>query len=142
MPHTHAQLEEQLAQLQQQYMQRMAHEFPLLQQKLQQLALSTAPWRELTSELVLKFHTLAGSAGTFGLAQVGVESKKLELSFTQLLEQQNPPDSDFLQQAMTDFSAMRRAADLSSGIRVPAATTERSEQIGRASCRERVAAPV
>ncbi len=128
MPHTHAQLEEQLAQLQQQYMQRMAHEFPLLQEKLQQLALSTASWRELSSELVLKFHTLAGSAGTFGLAQVGVESKKLELSLKKLLEQQNPPDSAFLTQAMADFSAMRRAADLSSGIRVPAATTERSER--------------
>lgn len=128
MPHSHAQLEQQLAQLQQQYLQRMATDLPLLQDKLLHLGVQAEQWRELAAELVLKFHTVAGSAGTFGLAQSGVHAKQLELALKKLLEQQAPPDTAFMQQALATFASLRSAANLSPVVTVPAAMTERSER--------------
>lgn len=128
MPHSHAQLEQQLAQLQQQYLQRMATDLPLLQDKLLHLGVQAEQWRELAAELVLKFHTMAGSAGTFGLAQSGVHAKQLELALKKLFEQQAPPDTAFMQQALATFASLRSAANLSPVVTVPAAMTERSER--------------
>ena len=128
MPHSHAQLEQQLAQLQQQYLQRMATDLPLLQDKLLHLGVQAEQWRELAAELVLKFHTMAGSAGTFGLAQSGVHAKQLELALKKLLEQQAPPDTAFMHQALATFASLRSAANLSPVVTVPAAMTERSER--------------
>lgn len=127
MPHTQAQLEQQLALLQQQYVQRLAAELPILHSKLLELSEPVAPWRELVAELVLKFHTLAGSAGTFGLAETGVQAKKLELLFKNLLAQQAVPSLELQQQALGYFQAMRAAANLSPVVTVQGATTERNE---------------
>lgn len=127
MPHTQAQLEQQLAQLQQQYLQRLATDLPALQDKLLELSEPDVAWREVSAELVLKFHTLAGSAGTFGLAETGVQAKKLELLFKNLLAQQQPPSHELFQQALGFFHAMRAAANLSPVVTVHGAITERNE---------------
>ncbi|HAT41661.1 MAG TPA: diguanylate cyclase [Rheinheimera sp.] len=127
MPHTQAQLEQQLAQLQQQYLQRLATDLPALQDKLLELSVPDVAWREVSAELVLKFHTLAGSAGTFGLAETGVQAKKLELLFKNLLAQQQPPSHELFQQALGFFHAMRAAANLAPVVTVHGAITERNE---------------
>ncbi len=67
-------LAEQLAQLQQQYLQRLQQELPALQQQIDVLDTLVA-WREPVSDLIRRFHSLAGSAGTFGFPNLGVQAK-------------------------------------------------------------------
>lgn len=70
-------LEQQLALLHQQYLERLKTELPQLQQELDQLDVITE-WRPLVARLRSSFHTLAGSAGTFGLHELGKSAKALE----------------------------------------------------------------
>lgn len=83
-------LDEQLAELNLQYLRRLQHELPLLQRQV--LALdNNASWREQVSDLLLKFHTFAGSAGTFGLPKLGQTARQLELGCKAWLANQQPP---------------------------------------------------
>lgn len=113
MPHTQAQIDQQLVQLQQQYLLRLAEELSLLQNQLLGLSEGPADWRAIATSLHLKFHTLAGSAGTFGLAETGVQAKNLEMLFKAVLAQDLTPSQDTLQQALALFHTMRSAANLS-----------------------------
>lgn len=87
-------LDEQLAELNLQYLRRLQHELPQLRQQVLALAEeNSSNWREQVSNLSLKFHTFAGSAGTFGLPRLGLESRQLELACNAWLESQEPPDA-------------------------------------------------
>jgi len=96
-------LDAQLVELNLQYLRRLQHELPQLQQKV--LTLVTEPlvtesitnWREQMSELLLKFHTLAGSAGSFGLPKLGLAARQLELACKVWLSEQLPPSAAELQ---------------------------------------------
>lgn len=70
-------LEQQLALLHQQYLDRLKTELPKLQLELDQLDV-VSEWRPLVARLLSSFHTLAGSAGTFGLHELGKSAKALE----------------------------------------------------------------
>lgn len=113
-------LDQQLAELNQQYLRRLQQDIPQLQWLLLQFAqASAADWREQAAVLILRFHTLAGSAGTFGLAGVGAVAKRIELQLKQLLQQQEPParaEHNLLQQ---DFVLMQQAAGQSPQVPQP-----------------------
>lgn len=72
-------LEQQLAQLRQTYVMRLVQELPLLQQGAMLLhQLAGAAWHEQVQDLSVKLHSLAGSAGTFGLADLGEQARQIE----------------------------------------------------------------
>lgn len=104
-------LDQQLAELNQQYLRRLQQDIPQLQWALLQFSQAdSTQWREQAAGLILRFHTLAGSAGTFGLAGVGDAAKRIELQLKHLLEQQQLPgriDTAALQQ---DFMLLQHAS--------------------------------
>ncbi len=106
MSEQHQQLAQQLAQLHQQYLQRLQQELPLLQQQIQLLAVAVE-WREPVSELMRRFHSLAGSAGTFGLVALGTQAKTLELQCKSWLAFATRPSTAELTAFQQQFSALR-----------------------------------
>jgi diguanylate cyclase (GGDEF)-like protein len=73
-------LEQQLAQLRHTYVMRLVQELPQLQQGAMLLyQLSDVAWRDQVQDLSVKLHTLAGSAGTFGLPELGEQARQCEL---------------------------------------------------------------
>ncbi len=106
-----ANLEQQLAELNQQYLRRLQQEIPQLQWLLLQFV-QAGPheWREQAAVLVLRFHTLAGSAGTFGLARLGIVAKSIEQQIKALLSQQQVPGRDEHAALQQLFVEMQQAA--------------------------------
>lgn len=104
-------LEQQLAELNQQYLRRLQQEIPQLQWMLLLFAQADEThWREQAAVLVLRFHTLAGSAGTFGLVEVGAAAKRIESQLKQLLQQQKLPSIADHAQLQQDFLSMQQSA--------------------------------
>jgi diguanylate cyclase (GGDEF)-like protein len=104
-------LEQQLAKLHQQYMERLQADIPVLAAQVNALVtLSSQPdWRAVVMPLKLKFHTLAGSAGTFGLPQLGKLAKNLELQLKDWLEQESAPDLSAINSFMAIFQQVQYA---------------------------------
>lgn len=72
-------LEQQLAQLRQTYIVRLMQELPLLYQGAELLCgLSGNAWHAQVQALSATLHTLAGSAGTFGLPDLGEQARQCE----------------------------------------------------------------
>lgn len=107
---TPANLEQQLAELNQQYLRRLLQEMPQLQWLLLQFVQAgPLEWREQAAVLILRFHTLAGSAGTFGLAPVGRVAKGIEQQLKALLQQQQLPNRSEHAQLQQQFVDMQQA---------------------------------
>ncbi len=104
-------LEQQLALLHQQYLQRLQLELPQLQQQCQSLV-DNAQWRPIVSQLLASFHTLAGSAGTFGLTELGASAKKLELQCQDWLKSQLAPSEPEISQLLQTFQLLRQQKQL------------------------------
>lgn len=85
-------LAEQLAKLHHLYQQRLQQELPELQLQIDELATSTQ-WRAEVSELMHRFHRLAGSAGTFGFTELGQAAKSLELVCQNWLNRPTKPNN-------------------------------------------------
>lgn len=103
---TPANLEQQLLILKQQYSQRLEHELLQLQALLAQFSTaSAAEWQAQAAALVLRFHTLAGSAGTFGFTAVGVAAKNIE---QQLKSLSAPPGAELHAQLQQLFVSMQQ----------------------------------
>ncbi len=103
-------LEQQLALLNQQYLQRLRLELPQLQLQCESLQ-GNRQWRPLVSQLLASFHTLAGSAGTFGLAALGASAKKLEQQCQLWLQSQQAPaelEITLFLQSFTQLSQQNR----------------------------------
>ena len=72
-------LEQQLAQLRHTYVMRLVQDLPQLQQGAMLLyQLSDVAWHAQVEDLSVKLHTLAGSAGTFGLPELGEQARQFE----------------------------------------------------------------
>jgi diguanylate cyclase (GGDEF)-like protein len=104
-------LEQQLAKLHHQYMERLQADIPVLASQVGTLVtLSAQPdWRSVVLALKHKFHTLAGSAGTFGLPQLGKLAKNLELQLKDWLEDESVPDLGKINSFMTTFQQVQYA---------------------------------
>lgn len=104
-------LEQQLAKLHQQYMERLQADIPVLAAQVGSLVtLSSQPdWRSMVLPLKHKFHTLAGSAGTFGLPQLGKLAKNLELQLKDWIAADSAPDLSAINSFMTIFQQVQYA---------------------------------
>ena len=104
-------LEQQLVKLHQQYMERLKEDIPVLASEVG--ALVTLPaqsdWRAVILPLKHKFHTLAGSAGTFGLPQLGKLAKNLELQLKDWMAQDSAPDLAAINSFMSIFQQVQYA---------------------------------
>lgn len=129
MDGTAAKLEQQLAELNQQYLRRLQQELPQLQWLLLQFVQAgPLEWREQASVLILRFHTLAGSAGTFGLANVGTIAKSIELQLKALLTQQQLPGRDEHALLQQQFVDMQHAAGQPSEQQLSSSRPKKSEK--------------
>lgn len=104
-------LEQQLAKLHQQYMERLQADIPVLASEVGALVtLSGQPdWRAMVLPLKHKFHTLAGSAGTFGFPQLGKLAKNLELQLKDWMAGEAAPDLSAINSFMTIFQQVQYA---------------------------------
>ncbi len=104
-------LEQQLAKLHLQYMERLQADIPVLASQVGALVtLSGQPdWRAMVLPLKHKFHTLAGSAGTFGLPQLGKLAKNLELQLKDWMAGEAAPDLSAINSFMTVFQQVQYA---------------------------------
>ena len=104
-------LEQQLAKLHQQYMERLQADIPVLANQISALVtLSSQPdWRATLVALMHKFHTLAGSAGTFGLPQLGKLAKNLELQLKQWMSADFAPALAEINSFMAVFQQVQYA---------------------------------
>ncbi len=129
MDGTAAKLEQQLAELNQQYLRRLQQELPQLQWLLLQFV-QAGPheWREQASVLILRFHTLAGSAGTFGLANVGTIAKSTEQQLKALLTQQQVPGRDDHALLQQQFVEMQQAAGQPSELHLNKTRLKKTEK--------------
>jgi len=104
-------LEQQLAKLHEQYMERLKADIPILASQVG--ALVTLPnqsdWRSVIQPLKHKFHTLAGSAGTFGLPQLGKLAKNLELLLKDWMVSDSAPDLAAINSFMAIFQQVQYA---------------------------------
>lgn len=116
-------LEQQLALLNQQYLQRLQQDLPQLQLQCQ-LLVGNADWRPVVSQLLISFHTLAGSAGTFGQAELGACAKKLEQQCQIWLKSQQAPAKEDIEQFLLSFAHLRQQKQLMvSEFKLPATKT-------------------
>jgi len=114
-------LEQQLVMLNQQYLQRLQQELPQLQLQCQAL-IGHPQWRQGVAQLQSSFHILAGSAGTFGQAELGAYAKKLEQQCQQWLKSQQAPDAAAIEQFLQLFKLMRQQKQLAvTELQLPAA---------------------
>jgi len=104
-------LEQQLAKLHQQYMERLQADIPVLASQVGALVTlsSQSDWRSVILPLKHKFHTLAGSAGTFGLPQLGKLAKNLELQLKDWMAEESAPDLLAVNSFMTIFQQVQYA---------------------------------
>ncbi len=102
-------LEQQLAKLHEQYMERLKADLPVLASEVS--ALLTLPahadWRAVILPLKHKFHTLSGSAGTFGLPALGALAKTLELQLKDWLALDAAPNLMTINSFLTVFQQMK-----------------------------------
>lgn len=104
-------LEQQLAKLHQQYMERLQADIPVLASQVGALVTlsSQSDWRSMILPLKHKFHTLAGSAGTFGLPQLGKLAKNLELQLKDWMAEESAPELSEINIFMTIFQQVQYA---------------------------------
>lgn len=104
-------LEQQLAKLHQQYMERLQADIPVLASQVGALVTlsNQSDWRAIILPLKHKFHTLAGSAGTFGLPQLGKLAKNLELQLKDWMAEESAPDLSAINSFMTIFQQVQYA---------------------------------
>jgi diguanylate cyclase (GGDEF)-like protein len=104
-------LEQQLAKLHQQYMERLQADIPVLASQVGALVTlaNQHDWRAMVLPLKHKFHTLAGSAGTFGLPQLGKLAKNLELQLKDWMAEESPPELAEINSFMTTFQHVQYA---------------------------------
>jgi len=118
-------LELQLASLHQQYMERLQTEMPQL--ALQVSALATLSqktnWRDDLKSLKFKLHGLAGSAGTFGLPQLGKLAKSLEMELRRWSESASAPEANQIKDFILLFQQMQQSH--STGQQVMNITTQK-----------------
>ncbi len=96
-----------MALLHQQYLERLQQELPQLQLLLDQLD-SPSDWRPLVAKLLASFHTLAGSAGTFGFHELGQSAKVLELQAKNWLAEAQAPAAEQIDSFRHIFSQLRQ----------------------------------
>jgi diguanylate cyclase (GGDEF)-like protein len=104
-------LEQQLAKLHQQYMERLQADIPVLASQVGALVTlsNQSDWRAIILPLKHKFHTLAGSAGTFGLPQLGKLAKNLELQLKDWMAEESAPDLSAINSFMSIFQQVQYA---------------------------------
>ena len=100
-------LEQQLIVLNQQYLQRLQQDLPLLQQQCEALHLLD-DWRPQVARLLSSFHSLAGSAGTFGQPELGEYAKILELQCKRWLAEQQRPAAEDIELLLQTFEQLRQ----------------------------------
>lgn len=108
-------IERQLAELKAQFGERLALEIPELEQAVVELTHAGERWHEHAERLQLRFHTLAGSAGTFGHAQVGIKARELELLLRSFLGQTqllSAVQLELIQRVFLQFKASREQASV------------------------------
>ncbi|EGM78692.1 diguanylate cyclase (GGDEF) domain-containing protein [Rheinheimera sp. A13L] len=122
-------LEQQLAKLHHQYMERLQADIPVLASQVGTLVTLSAQsdWRSVVLPLKHKFHTLAGSAGTFGLPQLGKLAKKLELQLKDWMAAEFPPELSEINSFMAIFQQVQYAHQ--SGHQVMSLTSARLDLI-------------
>lgn len=95
MTTTQQDIQAQLEQLRQNYQASLQQQWPDLMAELRQLMQPKQPdWQATALSLKQHFHTLAGSAGTFGMQQLGQQAKALELELTSWLEAEEKPAAE------------------------------------------------
>ncbi|MBU1619533.1 MAG: diguanylate cyclase [Gammaproteobacteria bacterium] len=122
-------LEQQLARLHHQYMERLQADIPVLASEVGTLVTLSvqSDWRSVVLPLKHKFHTLAGSAGTFGLPQLGKLAKKLELQLKDWMAAEFPPELSEINSFMAIFQQVQYAHQ--SGHQVMSLTSARLDLI-------------
>lgn len=122
-------LEQQLARLHHQYMERLQADIPVLASEVGTLVALSAQsdWRSVVLPLKHKFHTLAGSAGTFGLPQLGKLAKMLELQLKDWMAAEFPPELSEISSFMAIFQQVQYAHQ--SGHQVMSLTSARLDLI-------------
>ena len=123
-------LEQQLAKLHQQYVERLQNDIPVLASQVAALVTlpNQADWRSLVVPLQHKFHTLAGSAGTFGLPQLGKLSKTLELQLKEWLSDDAAPTLGRINHFISNFQQVQHAHQ--AGHQVMNLTSAKAEKSG------------
>ncbi|MCH8537036.1 MAG: diguanylate cyclase [Alkalimonas sp.] len=115
----------QLEQLRQDYQTSLQQQWPDLMAELRQLMQpSLEDWQATALSLKQHFHTLAGSAGTFGMHQLGQQAKALELELTSWLEAKQRPETEQCQHLLE----MMEEISLQTSTSTPEATTSFQQQ--------------
>lgn len=103
-------IQAQLEQLRQDYQASLQQQWPELMALLRELMQpDLADWHSTASALKQHFHTLAGSAGTFGMPQLGQQAKALELELTAWLVADCKPAAEQCQQLLSMFEEISLA---------------------------------
>ncbi|SEA97778.1 diguanylate cyclase [Alkalimonas amylolytica] len=99
MPASQQQIQQQLEALQQSYLVRLQQDWPqIVAMAGQLLDANDRGWQSIAKTLKQRFHTLAGSAGTFGMPQLGQQAKALEMELDSWLEIDVRPETELKQQ--------------------------------------------
>ncbi|MCC5826437.1 diguanylate cyclase [Alkalimonas sp.] len=99
MPASQQQIQQQLEALQQSYLVRLQQDWPEITAMAGQLLdVSDTSWQSIAKTLKQRFHTLAGSAGTFGMPELGQQAKALEMELDSWLEIDVRPETELKQQ--------------------------------------------
>ncbi|MEE2024632.1 MULTISPECIES: diguanylate cyclase domain-containing protein [Alkalimonas] len=92
-------IQAQLAALRNSYLLRLQQDWPeITAQAGQLLDESNTGWQSIAKTLKQRFHTLAGSAGTFGMPQLGQQAKALEMELDAWLNGGGRPETELKQQ--------------------------------------------
>lgn len=93
MPASQQQIQQQLEALQHRYLKRLQQDWPEVTAMASQLLdTNDQDWQDTAKGLRLRFHTLAGSAGTFGMPELGQQAKALEMELDAWLDFEQGPD--------------------------------------------------
>lgn len=120
-------LQQQLETLRLAYVERLQQDLPVLLQQAQ--ALPDTPselWQQHVSQLMAGLHTLAGSAGTFGLTQLGDSAKQLEQQLKHWLHDDIQPDVTTYRDFIAAIALLSRLRE--SGAETPAFDISASQQ--------------
>lgn len=125
MATTQQDIQAQLEQLRQDYQVRLQQQWPDFMLKLRQLMQpEKSNWRATALSLKQHFHTLAGSAGTFGMHHLGQQAKALELELASWLEAKQRPEVEQCQHLLD----MMEEISLQAGTPSPESTTTFQQQ--------------
>ncbi|MEE2002633.1 diguanylate cyclase [Alkalimonas sp. MEB108] len=93
MPASPQHIQQQLEALQHRYLKRLQQDWPEITAMASQLLDTNAQnWQDIVKGLKFRFHTLAGSAGTFGMPELGQQAKALEMELDAWLDLKQGPD--------------------------------------------------